>query len=315
MAYIYAMDTIKILGEFSLSITVFLVSLRLMSNSVQAMLGSRLQKVLQLLTYNPLIAMLTGTVVTATIQSSSAVAAIMVAFVNAGILTIKQAFGVILGANIGTTITAQIAAFDLSAFFVPIMLSGLFLLPWNRRSSFIGSALVGLGGLFVGMRLLKLALVPILAHSLIQALLIELSDHIIYAVLVGMVVTALVQSSSAVTSVVIVLGQIGAISLVGAIAIALGSNIGTVITSLISSIGMTKESKATAYADLVFNVFGVLLILPVIRLFAGFVALTAPDLGRQIANAHTLFNLISAFGALILIGPLTVVVKKMAGIN
>ena len=239
----------------------------------------------------------------------------MVALVNARVLSLKQAFGVILGANVGTTVTAQIAALDMSHMIAPLIVCGLFLLPWSRKANYLGMALIGLGGLFMGLVLLRLSLVPILAYHWVQSALINLSDHILAAVFVGITVTAIVQSSSAVTSVVIVLGQVKAISLVGAIAIAFGSNIGTVLTTLLSSIGMSRESKATAYADLVFNVLGVVIMLPVIQYFARLVSLTSPELGKQIANAHTLFNAITAVCALLLINPLVGIVSKMAGIR
>ena len=197
----------------------------------------------------------------------------------------------------------------------PLIICGLFLLPLSRKTNKLGMALIGLGGLFLGLLLLKLTLVPVLAHHWVQSALIKLGNHVLAAVFVGIAVTAIVQSSSAVTSVVIVLGRAQAISLIGAIAIAFGSNIGTVLTTLLSSIGMSRESKATAYADLIFNVLGVVIMLPVIQCFAGIVSLTSPDLGRQIANAHTLFNAVTAVCALFLIDPLVRIVSKMAGIN
>lgn len=309
------MGTIKILFNFSLSISIFLLSLRLMSSSIQAVLGRRLRRLLALLTYNPLISLVTGAVVTAAVQSSSAVAAISVALVNAGVLSLKQAFGVVLGANIGTTVTAQIVALDMSQLAAPLMLCGLFLLPWNRKTYHLGVGMIAVGSLFMGLIMLKLSLLPLLEYELVRRALIEVSSHVVPAVLAGLLITAVVQSSSAVTSVVIVLGQIQAISLVGAIAIAFGSNIGTVLTTLLSSIGMTKESKATAYADLVFNCLGVLIMLPFIHYFASFVAGTSSNLAQQIANAHTLFNVITAVFALLLIDPLTKLVSKMAGIS
>ncbi|NLM68842.1 MAG: Na/Pi cotransporter family protein [Firmicutes bacterium] len=309
------METLKLLFSFSISISIFLLSLRLMSDSVQAVLGVRLRRLLTLLTYNPLISLITGAVVTAAVQSSSAIAAITVALVNAGVLSLKQAFGVILGANIGTTITAQIAVLDMSRLIAPIMLCGLFLLPWNRKTQHLGTVLVGIGGLFMGLFMLKLSLIPLLEYNWVRQGLIEVSGHVLPAVLAGILITAVVQSSSAVTSVVIVLGQIQAISLVGAIAIAFGSNIGTVLTTLISSIGMSRESKAAAYADFLFNCLGVIIMLPVINQFARFVTLTSSSLAQQIANAHTLFNVITALCALILINPLTKIVSKMAGMS
>ncbi len=304
-----------LVSKFGLSLFIFMTSLRLISSSMQTAMGRRASQALRRLTSNPFMALITGALITALVQSSSMVAALMIALVNAKKINLKQAFGVILGANIGTTVTAQIITADVSRLAFPVLLCGLFLLLRNTGYRSIGAALVGLGGLFIGLDLMKFTLLPILKFPYVERILIDLSSNIYYGVLVGVIITGLVQSSSAVTGVTIVLAGANAISLLGAIAIALGSNVGTVVTSVIAGIGMPKEAKATAYADLLFNVLGVIIILPLIYPFAYFVSLTGRDVPQQIANAHTIFNVVTAVFALPLIEPLTKITSKWAGIT
>ncbi len=309
------MGILALLLKLGFSLLIFMISLRLISYSVQAAIGRRLRRFLKILTYNPLISVISGAIVTAVLQSSSMVAALMVALVNAGELSLKQAFGVILGANIGTTITAQIITVNVSQLAMPILICGLFLLPWNKQCSSIGAVLVGFGGLFIGLESMRFSLLPLLEQPIIRQGLIDLSSNVYYGVLIGIVITAVVQSSSAVTSMVIVLARVNAISLLGAVAVALGSNIGTVATTIIAGIGMSKEARATAYADLLFNVLGVIIVLPVIYQFTYLISLTAASVPKQIANAHTLFNVVTAVFGLPLINTLSKVTRRWAGIT
>lgn len=308
------MTLINLLFNLSLSLLIFGISLRVLSTSMSAFLGTRLQKALIVLTSNSPLSILTGAIATAFVQSSSTVNVLMVTLVNANLLNLYQAFGVVLGANIGTTVTAQIVSFNLSQYAIPMMLCGLFLFPWTNKSRIAGSSLIGLGGLFFGLNLIKQSLWPVLAYPLTLKLLISLSENIYLGIVLGIVFSAIIQSSSLVTTLVIALAQMQALNLQSAIAIALGSNIGTVATTLISSIGLSKEAKATAYADLLFNVLGVLFLLPVIKQFAFIISLTSQDPGRQVANAHTIFNVITAFLIVPFIRPLANLARRCAGI-
>lgn len=308
------MTLINLLFNLSLSLLIFGISLRVLSTSMSAFLGTRLQKALIVLTSNSPLSILTGAIATAFVQSSSTVNVLMVTLVNANLLNLYQAFGVVLGANIGTTVTAQIVSFNLSQYAIPMMLCGLFLFPWTNKSRIAGSSLIGLGGLFFGLNLIKQSLWPVLAYPLTLKLLISLSENIYLGIVLGIVFTAIIQSSSLVTTLVIALAQMQALNLQSAIAIALGSNIGTVATTLISSIGLSKEAKATAYADLLFNVLGVLFLLPFIKQFAFIISLTSQDPGRQVANAHTIFNVITAFLIVPFIRPLANLARRCAGI-
>ena len=308
------MTLINLLFNLSLSLLIFGISLRVLSTSMSAFLGTRLQKALIVLTSNSPLSILTGAIATAFVQSSSTVNVLMVTLVNANLLNLYQAFGVVLGANIGTTVTAQIVSFNLSQYAIPMMLCGLFLFPWTNKSRIAGSSLIGLGGLFFGLNLIKQSLWPVLAYPLTLKLLISLSENIYLGIVLGIVFSAIIQSSSLVTTLVIALAQMQALNLQSAIAIALGSNIGTVATTLISSIGLSKEAKATAYADLLFNFLGVLFLLPFIKQFAFIISLTSQDPGRQVANAHTIFNVITAFLIVPFIRPLANLARRCAGI-
>lgn len=307
------MRTLTVLLNFGLSLTIFLISLRVMSSSMQAITGDRLSKLLGLLTVNSVAGIFTGAITTMIIQSSSAVTVMMIALVNARVINLKQAFGIILGANIGTTLTAQIVVFDLSHLALPIMICGLFLL-FNHRWRVIGSGFIGFGGVLLSLEMMTTALIPIVTLPFFRTMLVN-ADHTLAGIITGIVTTAIIQSSSAVTSIIIILAKSGLVSLSAAIAIALGSNIGTVLTSLIASIGLSKEARATAYADLVFNLLGVLIVIPFMPLFIELMTMTSSNIARQVANAHTIFNLLSALVALPAIDIITSFTSRLAGLT
>ncbi len=292
---------------------IFLLGLRLMSRALRGAAGTRLKWLLERFVQSPLEGAVFGAVTTAAVQSSSAVAATVVALVNSGVFTLEQAFAVILGANVGTTVTAQLIAFDLGQLAPFLMAGGLAcVFFWRRRA--VGEALFGFGALLFGLSLINKALLPWLDSRVVKHALTALSARPWQAVLVGAGVTAVVQSSSAVTSFVVALAQQQAVGLEAAVGISLGSNIGTVLTTLIASIGTSRESKAAALADLLFNVLGVLLVLPLMGHFLSLVAHTSTQLPRQVANAHTLFNLGTAVIALPLIRYLAAFAWFWAGI-
>lgn len=309
------MVILKILLNLIFSLIVFAISLQVISDSMNAFIGTRLERLFILLTSTPPMGILTGAIATAIVQSSSTVNVLMVTLVNAKMLNLYQAFGVVLGANIGTTITAQIVSFNLSQYAIPILFCGLFLFPWNRKTRLCGSVLIGLGGLFFSLSLIKNSLLPIINYPIAIHLLISLSENFYLGILVGLVFTAIIQSSSVVTTLVIALAQMGAVSLSSAVAIALGSNIGTVVTTLIASVSFSKEAKATAYADLIFNVLGVLIVIPFYSRFIYFVSITSQDLARQVANAHTIFNVVTAISALPFLQAFTKLASRWAGIK
>lgn len=283
-----------------------------MSTALGSAAGTRLKGVLSRVVRTPTQGALVGAAATAIVQSSSAVAAICVGLVNSGVLTLEQAFGVILGANVGTTLTAQLVAFDLTRFAPIIMLLGSTLLLGRKRSR-IGEAVFGFGSLVFGLSLIDTAVRPWLASEFVSWVLTELTSGRLQAVLAGVVTTAVIQSSSAVTSLVVVLAQAEAITLEAAVAITLGSNIGTVLTTIIASIGTIRESKATALADLMFNALGVLVVTLLMEPFLKAVTWTSDLLPRQVANAHTLFNAVTVIIALPLVPYLAALAWYWAG--
>ncbi|MEG2983716.1 MAG: Na/Pi cotransporter family protein, partial [Peptostreptococcaceae bacterium] len=250
--------------------------------------------------------------VTAIIQSSSATTVMVVGFVNAGIMNLTQAIGVIMGANIGTTITAQLVSFDLNGM-APVALGIgiiLYLFASKPKTKNIAEILIGFGILFTGMDFMKAAVEPLAEYKGFTDLLITFGDHPILGLLLGFGITAIVQSSSASMGMLIALASQGLIPLSAALPILYGQNIGTCVTSLISSVGASSNAKRAAVMHLIFNVLGtavflILLNKPVVN----FVTNMDPgDVARQIANTHTLFNIISV----IILLPFTKFIIKLA---
>lgn len=302
------------IGGFSLGVSIFLLGLNMLGTALESFLGYRLRFILTRFTSTKGKSLVTGMVSTCLVQSSSAVASTMVVLVDSGVLTLRQAFGVILGANIGTTLTAQIIAFRLETVAFPLIFLGLLLIYLFRRRS-AGTAIFSLGAIFYGLTITTATLAPLLQIPLLQRLLINLTDTPFQACLMGLLLTTLVQSSSAVTALVISLVHLNFISLSSAVGLALGSNIGTVITTLIASLGRGRASRATAYADLLFNLGGVLLILPFYPLFLRFITYISVSPPRQVAHAHTIFNIITALLALPFLDYLSSLAWWWAGIR
>lgn len=273
--------------------------------------GSHLQTGLVYLTKTPLRGALFGAAVTAIIQSSSATTAITVAAVNGGLLTVRQSLALIAGANVGTTITAQLAALSLKQIVLPAIAVGLLLqlIPQGRN---VGFVLIGLGMLFGGLQLMSDNLSQLLHLPFVDALFKASNNSPCFGLLVGIVATAIVQSSSAVTGLVIALAASHALDLPAAMGIALGSNIGTCATALLASWNTKRSARQVAWAHLLFNVIGVAAVLPFYVRFLDLVKDTAPDVMHQIANGHTLFNLISALLFLVLIAPIAGILERFA---
>lgn len=274
----------------------FLYGMEKMSDGMKKTAGNRMRIILGSLTRNRFIAMTLGTVVTMVIQSSSATTVMLVGFVQAELMTFGQALGVILGANIGTTITAQIVAFKLTDYALLMIIAGfgLRMLGKDEKLKSIGDILLGFGILFYGMKLMSDTMTPLRTYpGFIQIM--EGLENPFMGILAGAAFTALVQSSSASTGMVIVMAQQGLISLEAGIPIILGSNIGTCVTAGLACIGTAREAKRVALAHVLFNVGGVLLFILWIPQLAALVRTIAETFGsgtaRQVANAHTIFNI------------------------
>ncbi len=273
----------------------FLYGMSLMGEGLQKSAGNKLKKIIELLTSNVVMGVLVGTVVTGIIQSSSATTVMVVGFVNAGIMNLSQAIGVIMGANIGTTVTAQLVSFNLEGI-APIALGvGIifYLFTSNQKTKHLSEILIGFGILFTGMEFMKDAVAPLAEYKAFTDALLYFSKNPILGILAGFAITGIVQSSSASMGMLIALASQGILPLSSALPILYGDNIGTCVTSLLSSVGASRNARRAAVMHLSFNVIGTIIFMLVLnKPISAIVAHFDPtDTARQIANAHTLFNL------------------------
>ncbi|MFC1828610.1 Na/Pi cotransporter family protein [Thermodesulfobacteriota bacterium] len=282
---------IGLLGGLAL----FLYGMEKMSDGMKKSAGNKMRSFLAALTRNRIIALLAGTFVTMMIQSSSATTVMLVSFVQAGLMGFVQSLGVVLGAGIGTTITAQLIAFKLTDYAL-LMIAigfGMQMMAKTEKIKHVGEIILGFGILFYGMKLMSDAMKPLRTYPHFIDFMKGLENPML-GILVGTVFTALVQSSSASTGVVIVLAQQGLITLEAGIPIIFGANIGTCVTAGLASIGATREAKRVALAHVFFKIAGVMIFIFWIPGFAELIRTLAAkfgsDVGRQIANVHTIFN-------------------------
>lgn len=288
-------------------LALFLYGMEMMADGLKAAAGERLQLILARLTTNRFMGAITGAFVTAVIQSSSVTTVLVVGFVATHLMSLSQAIGVIMGANIGTTITAQIVAFKVTHYALLMVAAGFLLQFFKRRGNLVhyGNIVMGLGLVFFGMSVMSDAMYPLRAYQPFLDLMQNMANPL-YGIAVAAAFTALVQSSSATTGIIIVMAGQGFITLPAGIALALGANIGTCFTALLASIGKPRIAIRAAVVHVLFNVFGVLLWLgfiehlanvsvsmsPVVNNLSGVERLAA-EVPRQIANANTLFNVIN----------------------
>ena len=272
-----------------------LYGVRLVGEGLQRAAGARLRHLLSTLTGNRFKALLVGAGVTAMLQSSSATTVMLVGFASTGLLTLRQTIGVILGADIGTTVTVQLLAFDLLALSPLVVFVGWLLWTTGRGSiRYVGQAILGFGFLFLGMKLVADGTAPLTRSALFGDLLRALTDQPLILLLIAAAFSGLVRSSAATIGFALSLAEAGVLPLTGAIPIIFGANIGTAVTALVAAIGQNAEARRVATAHAAFKVVGVALFFPFIAPFADLVARTAPDVPRQIANAHTIFNVVVA---------------------
>ncbi|MFH1313903.1 MAG: Na/Pi symporter [Candidatus Eisenbacteria bacterium] len=294
----------------------FLYGLSTMSSSLQKAAGRGLKNILKLLTSNRFVAAGMGALITALIQSSSATTVMVIGFVNAGLLQLQKAIGVVIGANIGTTITGQLIAFKIDKFALPIIGIGfaVIVLSKRRQTRLWGEAILGFGLLFLGLYIMKQVLTPLGGSNLFRSFFITFSERPILGVLAGMLATMMIQSSSATVGLTMALAAAGLIDLRGAICLVLGENIGTTITAQIASIGSNRVARRAACAHTMFNVLGVagmVIVMYSTSFYVRLVELTSGDIMRQVANSHTLFNVANGIVFLPLTGVLRRVVEKI----
>ncbi len=288
-----------------IGLSFFLYGMKLLGDGLQKAAGDSLRRIVQALTNRPVKGVLVGLVVTSIIQSSSATTVMVVGFVNAGLMTLSQAMGVIFGANIGTTITAQIIVFDLKDVIWAFLLVGILMefFVKRRTTKAVGEAILGFGILFFGLYFMSDALAPLKSNQAFTDFLVRFGHVPALGILAGAVFTGIIQSSSVTTSLVVALSLQGMITLPSAITLVLGANIGTTVTAGLASIGTNVSSRRTALTHFLFNFLGVLLIFPFLGPFTRLVATTSVYLPRQVANAHTMFNVTMTFIAVLFIRP------------
>jgi phosphate:Na+ symporter len=273
-------------------VALLLYGIRLAGEALQRAAGGRLRTLLTGLTKNRFVAVASGAAVTAIIQSSSATTVMLIGFVAAGLMTFPQTLGLILGADIGTTFTVQLIAFRITDWAPLLVALGFALIFFGRRRVVkdVGQAVLGFGLLFLGLRLIVDGVAPIKQNELALEVLAALAANPFAGILAGAGMSAAVASSAATIGVAIALSGDGLLSLPAAVAIVLGANVGTSATALAASMGANAEAKRVAVAHIAFKVLGVIMIYPFIPLFIAWVAATAADPARRIANAHTFFN-------------------------
>lgn len=275
----------------------FLYGMNVMGDGLQKAAGEKLKKIIEMLTTNRIMGVLVGTLVTAIIQSSSATTVMTIGFVNAGIMSLQQAVGVIMGANIGTTVTAQLVSFNIEKY-APIAI-GIGMVFWfftkKKNIKNISEILIGFGILFVGMNFMKEAAAPVSEMSQVHDAMLYLSKNPVLGILAGFLITGTIQSSSASIGILIVLASQGLLPITAALPILYGDNIGTCVTSLLSTIGASRNARRAAIMHLCFNVIGTLLFIIVLSkpIIALVTSIDPTNVPRQIANAHTLFNVVN----------------------
>jgi len=269
-----------------------LYGMQLVGEGLQLAAGGRMRKILSSITNNRFKGMMVGAFITAVIQSSSATTVMLVGFASSGLMDLTQTIGVILGADIGTTVTVQLIAFQIFDYALLLVGIGFLLIFTSRRKIFkyVGQAILGFGFIFFAMKIMSEAMVPLRQSPIVKTLLVSLGDQPLLGIIVAAIFSALVHSSAATIGLALTLSLQGLFPLAAAIPVIFGANIGTCATALASSIGTKPEAKRVAMAHIFFKVMGVLVFLPFIRPFVRVVELTATEVPRQIANAHTLFN-------------------------
>ncbi|OYT13839.1 MAG: sodium:phosphate symporter [Bacteroidetes bacterium 4572_114] len=284
-------------------LVLFLYGMEKMSEGLKKSAGEGMRKILSALTNNRIIGLAVGAFVTMVIQSSSATTVMLVSFAQAQLLTFGQTLSVILGANIGTTVTAQLIAFKLTDYAFLMIIAGFALTIFSKKDSYkyLGESLLGFGILFLGMKIMSDSMRPLRDYGPFINIMKDLENPI-YGLIIGAAFTALIQSSSAFTGIVIVLAQQGLLSLDAGIPLLLGANIGTCVTAGLASLGASREAKRVALAHVIFNTAGAVFFLFWVPDFADLVRWASPvsdadgiqklaaETPRQIANAHTFFN-------------------------
>ena len=301
-----------IIGLFG-GLGLFLLGIQLLGDGLQRAAGERMRRILETFTSHPLKAVLTGTAVTALLQSSSTTTVMIVGFVNSGLMSLSQAVGTIMGANIGTTITAQIVSFNIYSLAYPLIAIGALLYYFSKKKlqRYAGMGILGFGLLLLGLSTMSTAVSPVREYEPFLNLLVTIGDRPILGILAGALFTAVIQSSSATTGLVIAFSWQGILSLPAGLALIVGANLGTCITAVLASLGSSVTARRASMSHVLFNLTGIIMFIILRRPFTSLVMTTGTTVARQIANAHTLFNV---FATIILFPFLPYFVKLVTAI-
>lgn len=311
------LDLQKLLFDFLGGLGIFLLGIKFMGEGLQKSAGDRLRDILDKLTSNPFLGVLAGIAVTVLIQSSSGTTVLTVGLVNAGFMTLRQAIGVIMGANIGTTVTAFIIGINISEYALPIIAAGCFLLFFfkNQKMQAAGQAVFGFGALFFGLELMSKGMEPLSELRSFHELTVHLSSDPVLGVLIGTIFTLIVQSSSATIGILQGLYAEHAISLHAAVPVLFGDNIGTTITAILAALGATVAAKRAAFTHLVFNLAGTIIFMIFLGLFIDYIAFLQKawhlDPKMTLAFAHGSFNVVNTIIQFPFIGVLAWLAVKL----
>ncbi len=304
----HPLDMIKeltIAFEIIGGLALFMYGVTLLRETLGKISGKRVVRILEKVSDDPIRGMAAGTAATVMTQSSSITVLTLIGFVNAGMMTFRQSVNVMLGSEIGTTVTAQLVSFDIGGIFWPLIAVGFFMKMFTKdeRVQLLGTTIFSLGLLFLAMDFMKQGAQPLTTdYPFFRSIINDYGSIPLLGILIGALIAGVTQSSSATTSLVIAMGAAGAIDLSPAIALVMGANIGTCFLELFAGIGATSPAKRTAVAQTIINVVGVAIFLPFLTPFTNVVMATSNELPRQIANAHTIFNIVVSFIFVPLVG-------------
>lgn len=306
------MERFQIIIAGITAVILFVYGLDHFSQEIERISGERFRRFLSRATRVPLVGVLIGALVTAVIQSSSATSVITIGLVNAGVLSFKNSIGIILGSNVGTTVTAQLVAFKLTDFAPYLLITGFLLSLVRSRWSIFGKSVFYFGFVFFSLNLISSSLAPLRDDPTLIAFLTE-PHHAVLAVLVGAVITALLQSSSVTTGLAIIFTQQGILSLDNAVPLIMGANIGTTATALVAMFNMDTAAQKTALSHFLFNVGGVVLCLPLFMLFGDRLDRVEAPPAVTLAGVHMVFNVSTCVVFLLLVNPFARLVEKLLG--
>ncbi len=307
----------EMIFQFIGGLGIFLFGLKFMGDGLQKSAGDRLRDILDKFTTNPFMGVVAGALVTILLQSSSGTTVLTVGLVNAGFMTFRQAIGVIMGANVGTTVTAFIIGIEIKEYALPILATGALLLFFfkSKKITYLGQTIFGFGALFYGLKLMGNGMKPLRSLETFQDLTVSMSEQPILGVVIGTLFTVIVQSSSATIGVLQGLFEQDAINLQAALPVLFGDNIGTTITAVLAAIGTSVAAKRAAFTHVIFNVVGTTLFLLILNLYTPFIEYLRDTLSLNaemtIAFAHGLFNLSNTVIQFPLIGLLALIVTKL----